>query len=297
MVEGDGGRRSVGMRLRDLGLILKNSVLRMKKHEGDALASEAAFNFAFSLFPLLLFVVTLIGIFSHDPAFVNTLLRFLADFVPEETLLLVHRFLLSLQEGNLGGQLSLSSVLILWPASRIFNAFIKATVRAYEAPGLRPGWKNRLLAVSLVLITGLFGTLAFLAMVLGPLFADLMTRLGINTFYSNLVEILRFPLSVLLVTPMFAVIYRLGPDLKEHPANQIWPGAFMATLLWITVSALFSAYVDVFADYQATYGALGGIIVLLTWLWLTSVAVVFGAEFNAVFGKWLRLRDLEEKPA
>jgi membrane protein len=285
------------MRIRDLGEVFKHTAQGISKDDGDGLAAQAAFNFAFSLFPLLLLAVTLLGMFSQDVETRQTLVDFVGNIAPAETAEMVRDYLMTLDAGNLQAQLSLSLLLVLWPASRVFNAFIKATMLAYNAPDKRPFWKNRLIAIGLVFLTGILGGLAFLAMVFAPLIGDLLAHLGLGQIYKSVLEVIRYPLAVALMAPVFALIYRFGPDCKEHPRAQIWPGAMLATFLWVTISSLFSLYVSNFGNYNATYGALGGVIILLTWMYLTSFAVIIGAEFNAAFGAWLKNHPPESKPA
>ncbi len=276
------------MRLRDLAWVLHDAARGWRRDDGNGLASEAAFNFAFSLFPLLLFLVTLFGIITRDPGFRERLVLFLDPFLPLESKRLITDYIRNLGEAHLELQLIASLALVLLPASRVFAAFIKATMRAYEAPNRRPFWKNRLIAIGLVLLTTVFGILAFLGVIVAPLAAELATGLGLRHVWVTVVEILRYPLAILLVTPLFVLVYRFGPDCRDHPRSQIVPGAMVATFLWITVSSLFSYYLREFANYNKTYGALGSLIILLLWMYLTSLTVVAGAEFNASFARWLR---------
>jgi membrane protein len=276
------------MRIRDLGEVFKQTGVGISKNDGDGLAAQAAFNFAFSLFPLLLLAFTLLGMFSQDEKTRQTLVSFVGSIAPADTAEMVRQYLLTLDAGNLEAQLSLSLILVLWPASRVFNAFIKATMLAYGAPDKRPFWKNRLIAIGLVLLTAVLGGLSFLAMIFAPLVGDLLAHLGLGEAYKSVFEVMRFPLAVMLMAPVFALIYRFGPDCDDHSKTEIWPGALLATFLWVTISALFSLYVANFANYNATYGALGGLIILLSWMYLSSFSVIIGAEFNAAFGAWLR---------
>ena len=278
------------MRLRDLYGILKKSIQKMGKHDGLGLASEAAFHFAFSFFPFLLLLVSIIGFLSQDIQARALVTDTLSQFLPEETLGMVDSYLASLAQADVQLSFSISLVLVLWAASRVIAAYLKAITKAYEAPDRRPFWKKRLLSIGLILLFGLFGGVAFLGMVFAPLAADFLAFLGWESIYLSLIEALRFPLTVGLFAPAMAILYRFGPDCEEHPGYQIWPGAMLATLLWIIMSYGFSLYVSEFSEFNATYGALGTIIILLTWMWLTSVVVIFGAEFNAAFASNTRER-------
>ena len=276
------------MRIRDFYQVTKKAVLKMDKHDGPGLASEAAFHFAFSFFPFLMLLVSIVGLFSQDIEARSLLMQTLGQFMPEETVGFVDSYLATLARADIQLGLSVSAILVLWASSRVIAAYLKAITKAYEAPDRRPFWKKRLLAISLVLLFGVFGGIAFMGMVFTPVVAKFLGGLGWDEVFLNTIEVLRFPFTVLMFSPAMAILYRFGPDCQKHPGYQIWPGAMMATLLWVTMSYGFSLYVSQFGEFDATYGALGTIIILLTWMWLTSLVVIFGAEFNASFADWVR---------
>ncbi len=284
------------MRLRELYHVFKDTVRRLDSDDGLGLASEAAFNFAFSFFPFLLFFVSLIGLSSRNDEILDRMLQLSAEFLPPESVTLVNSYLQSLGNADLNLNISLSLALGVFAASRIFNAFIKAMMKAYDAPRKRPFWKNRLIAIGMVFLFGLLGGLAFLGMILSPLIANILRDFGLDTYYVKLVDTLRYPVTILLIAPALALLYRLGPDCDHHRAYELWPGAMIATFLWILMSYGFSAYVAGFANYNKTYGALGAVIILLTWMYLTSLVVIIGAEFNGAFGRWMRNELPSQQP-
>lgn len=276
------------MQARELGHVLKETGRKSWNDDVLGLASEAAFSFAFSLFPLLLLIVVTLGVIGQYPEFTLYIREFLADFLPSDSLNIVTEYIASLEVGDPKGLLSASIVLTLWPASGVIGAYIKAINRAYEAQEARPFWKERLLAIALVLLVGALVAVSFLGMVFGPVAGDFISDyLGMSEIYKVLLETLRFPVAVILSTIALAILYRFGPNIP-HRWYEIWPGAFLATFLWVTITFSFSIYVEYFGRYNKTYGSLGGVIILLTWMYLTSVAVILGAEFNGAFGRWMR---------
>ena len=276
------------MQARELGYVFKETGRKSWNDDVLGLASEAAFSFAFSLFPLLLLMVVLLGVFGQYPEFTIYVNEFLADFLPPDSLRIITEYIASLEVGDPKGLLSISIFLTLWPASSVVGAYIKAINRAYETRDARPFWKDRLLAIALVLLMGALVAISFLGMVFGPVAGDFISDyMGMSDIYRVLLDTLRFPVAVIASSVALAVLYRFGPNIP-HRWYEIWPGAFLATFLWVTITFSFSLYVEYFGRYNKTYGSLGGVIILLTWMYLTSLAVILGAEFNGAFGRWMR---------
>lgn len=280
------------MRLREFGALLREAAYTLKRDDGFGLAAEAAYAFALSFFPLLFFLTTLVGLLAQTPQWQHALSSLLAPYLPNETYRFILETLASIHLPHPTLQLAGSLVLSLWAASAVFQVFIKAIMRAYHAPNRRPFWKNRLLSAMFVILAGLGLAGGFLGVVLGPALGRWLERLGLGDEIATLLEVLRYPLALLLITPTLALLYRLAPDTPRHPATAIWPGALLATFLWTLVSSLFSLYVTEFASYNRAYGTLAGLEILLTWMYLTSLAVIAGASFNAVFARWIERQGL-----
>lgn len=280
------------MTTRDLGSIMKDTARRCAADDITGLASQAAFAFAFSLFPSLLLLTTIVGILGRSPDFLNTLVEFLRPMVPRETLDLLLSYLHTLADGETRGLLSVSLLLTVWAASGVVTAYMKAVNRAYDAEKEHTFVRERLLAIAISTLAGLLALVAFLAMVVGPVLGRFLEQhFGVGEIYATLFDQLRFPFALIVLAGAYAILYRLGPNVKHYWAEVI-PGAFLATWLWITVTYAFSLYVNRFGSYDKTYGSLGAVIILLSWMYLTSIAVIVGAEFNAAFGAWLRAKQL-----
>jgi membrane protein len=279
------------MTTRDLGSILKDTAKRCLADDITGLASQAAFAFAFSLFPALLALVTTVGLLGRSPEFMRALVDFLRPLLPGETLNLLLQYLQSLSASRAGSVLSVSLVLTVWSASGVVTAYMKAVNRAYAAEREQAFVRKRLVAAAISLLAGLVAIVAFLVMVLAPVVGNLLERyFGLGDVYQALFDQLRFPFALVALAGAYAILYRLGPNVKHYWAEVV-PGALLATWLWIAVTTGFSLYVERFGSYDKTYGSLGAVIVLLTWMYLTSLVVIVGAEFNAAFGAWLRARQ------
>lgn len=278
------------MRARELGLVLHDSVRRADADDIFGLASQAAFAFAFSLFPLLLLVMTIIGLVGQDPVFVAMLRETLAPLVPADILKVLLDYIDSLETRRGGELISISIILTLWAASGVVTAFMKAVNRAYDAEKDRPFWRKRLRAMAIISLAGILVLISFFIMVFSPVAGKALDRYaGLGDVYNWLFDVLRFPFSLIVLSVAFGILYRLGPNIK-HGWKEVIPGALLATWLWMTVTYSFSLYVERFGKFDTTYGSLGALIMLLTWMFLTSLVIIYGAEFNAAFGAWLRAR-------
>jgi membrane protein len=281
--------------LREIPLVFKETAESVWHDDGFGLSAEAAFAFALSLFPLFLLIVIGMGLLGQDPAFTKAFADFVVQFIPAASDRVVESFLRELKPNAPTRDIILSSIFLLWPASSVFNAYIKSTIRAYNTPDLRSFLKTRLLAIALVFATGGLFLIAFLAMAFGPQLARIFDYIGMGPVYIRIFELVRFPLAVGIVAPTFAFLYHFGPDHSRSERRTFaWPGAFFATFLWIAMSVLFSFYLDTYGNLNVTYGALTAAIVLLIWMYLSSLAVISGAEFNMAFERAAaRLRGQE----
>jgi membrane protein len=285
------------MTLKDVGAILRDTGQGLWDDDGFGIASEAAFSFAFSLFPLLLLIVTLLGLLGQDPRWSESLTVFLSRFIPAIGVEIVHEYLDRIRPTHAAREISISLLLLFWPASWVFNAYMKATTRAYGAPDQRPFFVNRLIAVGLVIFSGVVFAAVFLAMVLAPLLLRYVDFFGIGSTVIEVFRAVRFPAALILLVPTLAVIYTVGHDAPSSARLPVWPGAMAATLLWMGASQLFSLYVTHVGMFVNLYGALAGAMLLLAWMYLTSLAIITGAEFNVACHRWKTRRQIRPEPA
>ncbi len=250
---------------------------------GDELpiyASALAFQLFFSLFPFLLFLIALIGVLDAQPIF--DWLHQQAELVlPQEALGLVDPVIAQLQTQQ-AGLFSIGILLALWTASSAVRSTMAAMNRAYGVEDGRPAWK--LVPLSLLYTIGIAVALLLAAalMVVGPQAMDwLAAQVGLQETVVVLWAWLRWPLAVLMLILVVAAVYYLAPDVEQE-FRFITPGSILAVIVWIAASLGFGYYAQNFANYNATYGSIGAIIIFLLYLYISSAVLLFGAELNAV---------------
>jgi membrane protein len=169
----------------------------------------------------------------------------------------------------------------LWSSSAALVAITDSLNRVYDIEEGRSWWKTRLTAILLTIALAVFVLVAIFLVMVGPTLAEwLASQMGLGTAFEITWKILQWPVVLALIAVGIGLIYYVAPD-AEQDWEWITPGAVLATVLWLVASLAFKIYVANFADYNATYGSLGGLIVLLLWFYLTGLAILIGAEMNA----------------
>lgn len=280
--------------------VMVRTVKEFLDDEMSTYASALAYQMLFSLFPFLLFLIALIG-FLHLPDFFTWLREQAAYVLPSQALDQVNPIIDQLQQSK-GGLLSVGIVVALWTASAGVRLMMSAMNAAYDVPEERPAWKRIPLSIAYTIgFAGLLLTVAAL-MVLGPqVMTWLAEQIGMEYFIVTLWTIARWPLIVVLLMISVALIYYVMPDVKQK-FRFITPGSVLAVVVWIIASVGFGIYVKNFADYNAMYGSIGAIIVLLLYFYISSAVLLLGAEMNAVIehmsaeGKDKGEKDPQESP-
>ncbi|MGY4492758.1 YihY/virulence factor BrkB family protein [Pseudomonas sp. TE3610] len=268
--------------MRDLPLhtVLARTVKEFIDDEMSTYASALAYQMLFSLFPFILFLIALIG-FLHLPDFFSWL-RLQAELVlPPQALDSVNPVIDQLQQSK-GGLLSFGIVIALWTASAGVRLMMSAMNAAYDVVEERPAWKR--IPLSIFYTVGIAGMLLAAAalMVLGPqVMGWLAGQIGLEDFIVTLWTVARWPVIVILMMIAVALIYYVMPDVKQK-FRFITPGSVLAVVVWIIASLGFAFYVKTFANYNAMYGSIGAIIVLLLYFYISSAVLLLGAEMNAV---------------
>jgi membrane protein len=258
--------------------ILKRSWAQTTEDQIPLIGAGVAFFGFLALFPSLIALVLAYGLFA-DPSTIATQIDSLGSALPTEVkdLIVTQLTEQSQRTGALSIGVIISLLLALWSASGGVANLVLAINTAYDETDDRPIVKKRLLALALT-----FGAIVFM-IILVTLIAVL--PIVFSVFEGGplrwLVQVVRWVLIAVLIMIALAVLYRVAPDRDSPKMRWASPGAIVATLLWLIVSLGFSLYVSLFASYAKTYGALAGIVVLLMWLWLTSYALLFGAEINS----------------
>ncbi|UFH48044.1 YihY/virulence factor BrkB family protein [Pseudomonas sp. KNUC1026] len=268
------------MKQMPLGKVLVRTVKEFVDDEMPTYASALAYQMLFSLFPFLLFLIALIG-FLHLPDFFGWLRMQSSLVLPPQALDQVNPVIDQLQQSQ-GGLLSVGILIALWTASAGVRLLMSAMNAAYDVPEQRPAWKR--IPLSVLYTVGLAGMLLSAAalMVVGP---QVMTwiagRLGIEEFIVTLWTLARWPLIIVLMMMAVALIYYVMPDVKQQ-FRFITPGSVLAVVVWIIASVGFGIYVKSFSNYNAMYGSIGAIIVLLLYFYISAAVLLLGAEMNAV---------------
>ena len=250
-------------------------------------ASELAFDFLFALFPLVLFMLTLIGLFaSRSSELQNAFLSYFADFLPAMAFQLLNKTTAELAANASGGKLTFGLVLALWFASGGVSSMISALNLAYHVREVRSWFAVRAIALGLTLsISILILSALFLVLVSGHFVNWLGTLLRLEPVIVTLWKALQWPAAILFVILSYSMIYYCGPNLKERRWHWITPGSVFGAFLWLIASVGFRAYLHFFNTYSTTYGSLGAVMILLVCLYVTGFAFLIGGEINAEIGR------------
>jgi membrane protein len=243
-----------------------------------------------ALFPALLAMLSIIGLVANPKTLTDAITAVVpgsaADTIkPVVTQIAGHA-------GTAGFGLVIGVVLAVWSASGYVGAFTRAANVVYETPEGRKIWKLKPLQLLVTLIGIVFAAIILAAVVLsGPVVDAVGSAIGLGSTVTTVWDIAKWPVIVVLVAIMIAVLYYATPNVRLRGFKWVSPGAGAALLVWAVASALFAFYVANFGSYNKTYGALAGVIIFLVWFWLTNVALLFGIELDAEIE---RSRELKE---
>lgn len=250
--------------------------------EDDAfgLAAQLAYYFFLALFPAILCVLALASFFPLQN-FTDDMVSSVGRFVPDEMLAVIRDQMVRLSEGNHGGIFSIGLIGAIWSSSAAMVAIINAMNKAYDIEETRPWWKVRVIAIGLTIGLAVFIVLSFGLIVAGPQLADwFAAQYGFGAMFVWTWKILQWPIAFALVATGIGLIYYLAPDAEQ---DWVWitPGSLLATMLWLLGSLAFRYYVVNFGNYEGTYGAVAGVILLMLWFYLSGFVIVLGAEVSA----------------
>lgn len=253
---------------------------QMNEDDIFSVGAELAYFSLFALFPLLLFLVTLIGYLPVENLF-NEILGYLRQVLPEEAMALVQETLTDIVREPRGGLLSIGLIATLWAASRGMAALMNALNKAYGVKEGRPWWKVQATALGLTLSLSVFIIFSAVLMIFGGAIGEwLADWTGIGTSFLIGWNFLRLLIATVIMITVVAAIYYFGPDVEQE-WRWVTPGSVIAVFGWIAVSLAFSFYVSHFGNYNKTYGAIGAVIILLTWMYLSALMILLGAEINS----------------
>ncbi|GEP40543.1 ribonuclease [Nocardioides psychrotolerans] len=258
----------------------------VREFSGDQctdLAAALTYYAVLALFPAVIALTSLLGLVGQGTSAVETLLGIVDDLGGASMVDTVREPLLDLSRSQGAGlALVLGLLGALWSASGYVGAFGRAMNRVYEIPEGRPFWKLRPAMLLLTLVLLVLVAITLLGLVLtGPVADSVGQELGLGSTFLTVFSIVKWPVLLGVVVVVVALLYYATPNVKQPRFRWVSVGAVLAILTWVVLSAGFGFYVANFSSYDKTYGTLGGVIAFLLWLWLTNLALLFGAELDA----------------
>jgi membrane protein len=247
-----------------------------------------------SIFPALLALVAIVGLVGDPHTVTKEMTTLVSSIGPASAAQTFKGPIegLTKSSGTAGILLILGIASALWTASGYVGAFMRASNVIYEVEEGRSVIKLRPLQMLVTLVLGILLALVLVALVLtGPLASKVGSAVGIGSSVVTAWNIAKWPVLLIVVMFMIALLYYASPNAKLRSLKSIFPGAVLAVVVWLVASAAFAFYVANFGSYNKTYGTLGGIIVFLVWMWITNVAILLGAEVNAERERSRQLRD------
>jgi membrane protein len=256
-----------------------------REDDVPGLAAELAYRFLFALFPLFILIAALGGFVAdllpaQDPT--ARIMDTLGDALPAEAAGMLETQLDRVLGGRHPALLSIGVIAALWASAGAMNAIMKALNRIYGVEEKRPLWRRYALSIGLTLLAGGGVVVAFVVLLVGQVWGmQIGEALGLGPAVALAINLARWPLVIGLLVVAMAVLYWAAPNMNL-PFRWISAGAVTFTLGWVAVSYLFGLYVANFGNYSDTYGALGGVIILMVWFYLSAFVLLVGAELNAL---------------
>lgn len=251
------------------------------------LASEIAYNAMLSLFPAILAVLTAIGLFEESlQSTFKQLAGQISQVAPDEALVLIRDFSREITQAKNTGLFSISFVVAIWAASGALSAAMTALDQIHQIPSeqTRPFWKAKLISLGLTIGTILLLLLASFLVFISDLILKLFVSESGFSFLLTVWRLLSWPLALGIVAAAFAFVYRYGPS-RWNSGTPMMPGAVLAAVSWAILSGLFRLYVSNFGNYNQAYGAVGAVIVLMLWLYMSAVVLLVGDQLNVSVGE------------
>jgi membrane protein len=264
------------------GAVLKGAAREFKEDELADRAAALTYYAVLSLFPALLALVSLLGLTGRSTT--DRLLEHLDQLPPGSVRDIVTDAVKQLQgSAGIGSVMAVVGlVLAVWSASGYVAAFIRAANAVYDMPEGRPVWKVLPIRVGITVVLLVLAVASALIVVFtGTLASRAGDALGLGDTALTIWSVAKWPVLLLLVTAMIAILYRASPNARVKGFPWVTPGSVLALVVWMIASAGFAVYVATFASYNKTYGTMAGVVVFLLWLWISNLAILLGLEFNA----------------
>ncbi len=262
--------------------VLKRTVKEYKADNLPDLAAALTYYGVLAIFPMLIVLVSVLGLIGTSVT--QPLIDNLGKVAPGAAKQIFTSAITNIQnnQGTAGVLVIVGLAGALWSASGYVGAFMRASNVVWDVEEGRPIWKTIPVRLGVTVVTLLLLTAGAIAVTFtGGLARQVGNVIGVGNTAVQIWDIAKWPVLVVLVAVMLAILYYAAPNVKQPGFHWVTPGGLLAVLLWIAVSALFALYVANFSSYNKTYGALASVIVFLVWLWITNTVILLGAELNA----------------
>ena len=256
-------------------------IYRIGKDDAAGLAAQMTYHFVLALFPMLIFLLTLLGQFINvSAAQINQKVnQYITDGSIAHT---ISKIIEGISKNSSGGILSIGLILAIWSASNGMSAIINSFNVAYDVEDARNGIVLKLLSVLYTLVLGAVFVVAVVLITLGPVINKfLFGPLGLDQQIEWIFNVVRIVIPLIIIFIIYTVLYSVAPYVKTK-LRSVLPGALFTSVIWLLGSFLFSWYISNFSNYNKTYGSLASIIILILWLYITSFIIIIGAEINAI---------------
>ena len=266
-------------------------LFQFSKDNTSGMAAQLAYYFLLAIFPLLIFLLTLVPLFQIDQA---TITQMIQDYAPSDIAGTLEGIIGDVMTSSSGGLLSVCLIVTLWSASNGMTALMNAFNVAYDIEDNRNFIVAKLLSIVFTVILALSVILTFVLIVFGEQIGNLMFGvIGLDQQFQTLWNLVRSILPLLLVFVVFLVMYTTAPNIRLKVKSVI-PGTLFTTVAFLVASWAFSFYISNFGNYSATYGSIAGVIILILWLYITGVIIILGAQINAIMHKRTLRKEKEE---
>jgi membrane protein len=280
-----------GLTVGSWGGVLKRTVSEFRADNLTDLAAALTYYGVLAIFPAIIALVSILGLVGHSAT--QPLIENLGKVAPGPAKTIFTSAIQNLQksQGTAGIIFILGLAGALWSASGYVAAFMRASNAIYDVEEGRPIWKTLPVRVGVTVVMVLLLAVSAVAVVLtGGLAKQVGNLVGVGSSTITVWDIAKWPVLLLLVSLMFSILYWASPNVKHPGFRWLSPGGIGAVAVWVIASGAFALYVASFSSYNKTYGALAGVVVFLVWLWISNIAVLLGAEFNAELERGRRIQ-------
>jgi membrane protein len=261
--------------------LLKRSVKEALADNVFDLAAQQAYYFFFALFPALLFVIAVASFFPLQ-TLIDGVVQMIGRVAPSEVVTIITDSMRELSKRNSGGILTFAFLVTIWSSSGAMVSIITTLNAAYDVTESRAWWRARLTAIALTVGMAVFILASMFLVIAGPTVAEsVASRMRLGPAFTWTWLILQWPVVFALAATAIGLVYYFAPDVEQ---DWVWitPGSILATLLWLVVSLGLKLYYQLMPDANAAYGTIGGVMVLMLWFYCSGLALLLGAELNAV---------------